>query len=87
MLSNVELGPRPEIRVELSMHINWLLIDNADTQAVHFSTKSDSITTQHETTNRVEALHILAVSSSAGIVQVRSGFVVMHKSPFLPGVS
>ena len=57
------------------MHINWLLIDNADTQSNHFSTKSDSIRTQHETTNRVEPLHILAVSSSAGIVQIRSRFV------------
>ena len=40
--------------------------------------KSDSITIQHETSNRVKALHILVVSSSAGTVQVRGGLVVMH---------
>jgi len=70
VLCSGDLGP--PIRVELSVHIIWLLIDNADTRASHFSTKCDSTTTQHEITDRVEALYTLVVSSSSGMLQVRS---------------
>jgi len=70
VLCSRELGP--PIRVELSMHINWLLIDNADTHAGHFSTKCASTIIQHEITDRVEALYTPVVSSSTGILQVRS---------------